>query len=314
MNNEQEYNELWHNAYGVAMHILRNSTDAEDIAQTCTIKYYLKKDEIENSSAWIKTVAKHEAFKLAKKQNKTYSLNTDFLVDPKNIPTAVDLDKYTDPDYDPPEDFTNTTIDAKELLNKEEYKIYKCYLNCKTDIKRFAKKMNLSYRVAISRMYQIKRNLRAAKYQKEGYCGSKKIVNYNLNKKIVHFIKTFTEKMKNNDLKSLHKYLEHYHKPIPKLDIYKVFDYEIFKLTEDKFRLGIPFINSSRKPGIFIVYFDINKKNNIKIYDFIDKSDKMIKLNITKEEALKKLKPLKKGILQESKEEIEEILKNDFIS
>ena len=314
MNNEQEYNELWHNAYGVAMHILRNSTDAEDIAQTCTIKYYLKKDEIENSSAWIKTVAKHEAFKLAKKQNKTYSLNTDFLVDQKNIPTAVDLDKYTDPDYDPPEDFTNTTIDAKELLNKEEYKIYKCYLNCKTDIKRFAKKMNLSYRVAISRMYQIKRNLRAAKYQKEGYCGSKKIVNYNLNKKIVHFIKTFTEKMKNNDLKSLHKYLEHYHKPIPKLDIYKVFDYEIFKLTEDKFRLGIPFINSSRKPGIFIVYFDINKKNNIKIYDFIDKSDKMIKLNITKEEALKKLKPLKKGILQESKEEIEEILKNDFIS
>ena len=314
MNNEQEYNELWHNAYGVAMHILRNSTDAEDIAQTCTIKYYLKKDEIENSSAWIKTVAKHEAFKLAKKQNKTYSLNTDFLVDQKNIPTAVDLDKYTDPDYDPPEDFTNTTIDAKELLNKEEYKIYKCYLNCKTDINKFAKKMNLSYRVAISRMYQIKRNLRAAKYQKEGYCGSKKIVNYNLNKKIVHFIKTFTEKMKNNDLKSLHKYLEHYHKPIPKLDIYKVFDYEIFKLTEDKFRLGIPFINSSRKPGIFIVYFDINKKNNIKIYDFIDKSDKMIKLNITKEEALKKLKPLKKGILQESKEEIEEILKNDFIS
>ena len=314
MNNEQEYNELWHQAYKVAMYILRNSTDAEDIAQTCTIKYYLKKDEIENSSAWIKTVAKHEALKLAKKQNKTYSLNTDFLVVPKNIPTAVDLDKYTDPDYDPPEDFTNTTIDAKELLNKEEYKIYKCYLNCKTDIKRFAKKMNLSYRVAISRMYQIKRNLRAAKYQKEGYCGSKKIVNYNLNKKIVHFIKTFTEKMKNNDLKSLHKYLEHYHKPIPKLDIYKVLDYEIFKLTEDKFRLGIPFINSSRKPGIFIVYFDINKKNNIKIYDFIDKSDKMIKLNITKEEALKKLKPLKKGILQESKEEIEEILKNDFIS
>jgi len=314
MNNEQEYNELWHNAYGVAMHILRNSTDAEDIAQTCTIKYYLKKDEIENSSAWIKTVAKHEAFKLAKKQNKTYSLNTDFLVDQKNIPTAVDLDKYTDPDYDPPEDFTNTTIDAKELLNKEEYKIYKCYLNCKNNIKRFAKKMNITYQAANTKMYQIKRNLRAAKYQKEGYCGSKKIVNYNLNKKIVHFIKTFTEKMKNNDLKSLHKYLEHYHKPIPKLDIYKVFDYEIFKLTEDKFRLGIPFINSSRKPGIFIVYFDINKKNNIKIYDFIDKSDKMIKLNITKEEALKKLKPLKKGILQESKEEIEEILKNDFIS
>jgi len=46
MNNEQEYNELWHQAYKVAMYILRNNADAEDIAQITTIKYYLKEDEI----------------------------------------------------------------------------------------------------------------------------------------------------------------------------------------------------------------------------------------------------------------------------
>ena len=46
MNYEQEFYELWHQAYKVAMYILRNNADAEDIAQITTIKYYLKEDEI----------------------------------------------------------------------------------------------------------------------------------------------------------------------------------------------------------------------------------------------------------------------------
>ena len=319
MNNEQEYNELWHQAYKVAMYILRNSTDAEDIAQTCTIKYYLKKDEIENSSAWIKTVAKHEAFKLAKKQNKTYSLNTDFLVDQKNIPTAVDLDKYTDPDYDPPEDFTNTTIDAKELLNKEEYKIYKCYLNCKTDINKFAKKMNLSYRVAISRMYQIKRNLRAAKYQKDDYIGTKKIIGYKINRSIVRFIKTLVKKLNENDLKSLYKYFAVCEdtnilqtKSVDK--VVKILDYNIEKRKHNLFYIVIPYILETKNMEFMQILFKINKFNHIKILKFSFKTKIIAKLDISQKQLFDTVPRLKKGSISCEKRILNKIMNHDDIA
>ena len=69
----------------------------------------------------------------------------------------------------------------------------------------------------------MKRNLRAQKLLKEGYTTSKDIIDYNTNKNIVKFIKIFVDKIKSNDLKSLHSYLEHIPKEeIKCLDIAKV--------------------------------------------------------------------------------------------
>ncbi|MBT3169640.1 MAG: sigma-70 family RNA polymerase sigma factor [Candidatus Cloacimonetes bacterium] len=298
MNKEQEYNKLWHQAYGVAMYILHNTTDAEDVAQTTTIKYYLKEDEIENSSAWIKKVAKHEAIKLAKKQNKTYSLDTDLLVDQKNIPTAVDLDKYTETDYEPPEDLTVSKQEAKKLLSKEEYKIYKCYLNCKTDINKFAQKMNLSYHAASTKIYQIKRNLRATKYQKEGYIGTKKIVGYNLNRKIVTFIKTLVKKLNENDIKSLRKYFKLCETDNDcQIKIKKILDYEISKESEQAYHLFIPYITDNNQPQCIQIHFNVDNKSHIRISKYTFKTNQIYKVKMSKKEFLSQLPAAKKGVI-----------------
>jgi len=251
---------------------------------------------------------------LAKKQNKTYPLNPNFLVDQKNIPTAVDLDKYTEADYELPEDLSISKQEVKELLNKEEYDLYKVWKKYNFDNQKLAKKLNVSNKHASDCIYRMKRNLRAAKFLQKNYIASKKIVNYNMNKKIIYFIKKFTEKVITNDLGSLHKYLEHYHKPIPKLDILKTLDYEIRKLDEHKFRLCVPYIDNLQRVNVFTIWFNVDNRNNIKVCDFEDPSNKIIKLNISKQEALKKLKPPKKGSLQESLEEVKKIFKNIFVT
>lgn len=118
--------------------------------------------------------------------------------------------------------------EAKQLLSYEDYKIFRLWEKSNFNVSKVSKLLKLSYHSAHTRVYKMKRNLRALKLKKEGYTTSKDIIDYNTNKKIVKFIKMFVDKMNTNDLKSLHSYLEHIQiEKIECLDITRVLDYDV---------------------------------------------------------------------------------------
>ncbi len=297
MNNEQEYVKLWHNAYGVAMHILRNSTDAEDIAQTCTIKYYLKKDEIENPQAWINRTAHNEAIDYAKRRNIS-------LGDMKKI----DYLQYHNSSKQ--EDIIGIEAvnlkEAKELLTEADYKIYKLILKYGKDTEKIAKNLEKSVRYAYNACYKMKKNLSAAKYLKEGYCGSKKIVNYYLHRKIIKFIQQLIKKMKENRLAEMHNYFRKIDTDkIPHLDIVEIFPYNIHLLADGGYDIYIPYKNSQGIINCCFLDFKLNKFNEIVVTKFYTQPP--VKLESDDVTLMDEFRVKRKGLIVKSKKEAEKI-------
>jgi hypothetical protein len=175
-----------------------------------------------------------------------------------------------------------------------------------------AKALKLSYHSAHTRVYKMKRNLRAQKLLKEGYTTSRDIIDYNTNKNIVKFIKMFVKKMKENDLDSLRSYLENIDKEkIERLDIAEVLKYDV-KLKENLVHeIMIPFKNSKNTVSFCFVRFTLNIKKQIKVIEFLDKPQKALPINLNDAKLFKVLPKMEKGIIQNKFDDAIKILKKE---
>ena len=186
MTDEQFYNKMWKTAYINAFTITKNTTDAEDIAQIATIKFYIKKASVENPLSWIAVVAKNEALKMVKNANKSISLKDENLADNKIETATLTILNFWDKDDDElSEDLTITIDKVKELLSKNDYKLFNRWKRSDFDSVKMAHRNNLSNKQANNAIYKIKRNLRAAMLLNADYRATKIIVNYQLNKRII---------------------------------------------------------------------------------------------------------------------------------
>ncbi len=300
---EKIYYQIREVAFNTALYLLNDSNDAEDIAQIVCLKFLQNQEQIKNPSAWCKTVARHEVFTLLKKQNlEITGLEAKLeLLEAERPATCEEII---------PEFETIISKEAKSLLSKEEYKFYNLMLKYEQDSKKIAKHLKRSISYVYGFSYRVKRNLVSAKLLKEGYRGTKEIIDYNTNKKIIFFIKTLIDKMQKNDLKSLKRYFQNCESEIPLINITQHFDYEVYLIAPDIFHLSVPYQNEKNKLDIFTVIFALDKKRNIKIQKFIPQANRIYRINMPSEEADKMLLPLKKGVPQESLEELKEKFKN----
>ena len=305
---EKIYNEVRDKAYKSAFYILKEKNDADDIAQICTIKYFTNEQTVQNPLAWVAIVAKREAIKKAQNNN-MLNLDTENLPDLTTMDSIPNLDKYTDEDYTEPKNLDVTPQEAKELLNKDDYIIYKLLLKYGRNINERATKLKISYNAASSRIYKAKRNLKAAKLLKIGYISTKGIVNYQLNKNIIKFLKILKEKMNSNDLKSLKKYFYNYDtEKIEKISIEKSFDYEIIKINDYAFGLCVPYINFEKDIQFLQVYLEIDNFNHIRIDKLYSFSSEIIKIKDKKENIIIKLPKSKKGVIPNKFSDVQKII------
>ena len=261
---EKIYNEVWDKAFKSAFYILKEKNDADDIAQIWTIKYFTNKKKVDNPLAWVTTVAKREAIKKYQNNN-LLNLEMGTLVDPSTEYASSNLDKYTDADYEEPENLDLQPEEAKELLNKDDFIIYKLISKHGSDINKIANKLKISYQATNNRIYKAKRNLKTAKLLKEGYRGTKNIVNYQFNKNIIKFLNILKKKMNENDLKSLKKYFCNYDtEQIVMISIIKNFEYEIKKINVNRFEIYIPYMSTTKKIQMIQMLIIIDKFNHIK--------------------------------------------------
>ena len=314
------YYEIRERAFNTALKRTVNYDIAEEISQIVCLKYLLemeKKKQIDNAILWAFAVTKNEISKYYNEESRQKKMIHKKTIDEiNNNKIELNNQKIGFEEFDSDTSGINqlTLEEAKTLLNKQDFRIFKLILKYGKDNSKIAKSLNVKKTQVGDIIYRVKRNFKAKKLLKEGFVASKNIIDYDTNKKIIYFIKKFVEKIKNDDLASLHKYFEFCDKQIPKIDVVKTLDFNVRLIEKDKYKLFVSYLDSSEKINVFYLTFYIDKKNYIKILSFT-KSPKLIKkINLTETELLKKLKPLHKGSLQESKKEIKDILKNYFIT
>lgn len=270
MTNEEKVNQVQETAFITSHYICKNYHDAQDIAQDVCLQYLLKKDDLENPIrnpiSWSKIVARNATYKKLKEQRK--------LSDNGN------LDNLSDPNQSDPtgeaqlnvlEDMPNLEEkDVKKLLNRDDFTTYTKYIKYKGKTGAYADACKLTYSSAASKVYRMKRNLKAAYLTEAGYVGGKDIVDYQTNKNIIKFVKTFADKMKQNDLKSLHKYFEKYSiDNIPNLEIEEYKIYEIKSIAERKYEMLYGYLDMSKRISFVIMIFSLNRFNKINILNIM---------------------------------------------
>ncbi len=303
---EEIYQKIRDHSYNLAYFMTKDHNDAEDITQIVSLKFLKNEDNVENPIAWSRTVTKREVYNRSKQLKKS-----EILVE------SNQLEKYEDTLEEFLDEINETEMkmemeEIKELLNKEDFRIYKHMKSCDFNINLMAKKLKLSRDAAFTRAYKVRRNLKAKKLLKEGYTTSRDIIGYNTNKNIVKFIKYFVKKMKENDLSSLHSYLKNIDKnEIECLHVNKVFDYEIRLLNCTEYELLLPYKNKENKVNFCILRFYVDNKKKIKVSKFKSKPRKVIESKISPEEFKKRLPKIEKGIMQSSRQKMKEILEID---
>lgn len=301
---EEIYYQTREVAFNTALYMLKNFNDAEDIAQIVCLKFLQNQEQIENHLAWCKTVAKNEVYALAKKQKlEITGLNDKLeLLEAKQAETCKEII---------PEFETISRREAKNLLSKEDYKFYKLMLKYAQDTNKISKHLKQSISFVYGLSYRVKRNLVATKLLKEGYRGTKDIVNYNLHQNILNFIKTLKKKMEEDDLQAMRNYFRDIDiTKIPKLDIVETLDYHIHLLCNRCYDVYIPYMDSHNQVQFCIIDFKIDQRNNIIITRFYPKPTVVIKIDDPGDKLMDEFKPRKKGLLTETKEEAKEIIEN----
>jgi DNA-directed RNA polymerase specialized sigma24 family protein len=289
--NEEIYSIIRNNAFNLANSMIHNYHDAEDIAQIVSLKYLLKHEEINNPIAWSYQVTKHEVYSRTKKNRKSEILLQKEVIENFEEKKLEDIMGKIQ-NYDK----LVSLEEAKQLLSRDDYRVFRLWEKSKYKVSKVSKLLDLSYHSSHTRVYKMKRNLRAKKLMQEGYVGTKDIIDYNTNKKIVKFIKMFVDKMNSNDLKSLHSYLEHIPKEeIECLDIARVLDYEVRLKDNLIHEILLPYFDSANQVQFCFVTFRIDKHKRIKVTEFQSKPQSVLIVPQPHEQYLDRLPNKEKG-------------------
>jgi Sigma-70 region 2 len=287
------YQQIRNYSFNVAYFMTKNFHDAEDIAQIVCIKFLLNEDKIKKPIPWSKTVTRNEVYKLIKNApNKELNCSKATLenFEKELYTTCLDLTNY---------EKLVTETDAKKLLEKGDYRIFKLWIKCNYKMKIIKKKLNITLNAAYIRIHKMKRNLRSAKLKSEGYYTSREIIDFQTNYNINKFIKKFCMKMKEKDLFSLRSYLEFIDtNGIETLDIVKYLDYEVTLKEKLVHEILVPYIDSKASVKFFYLSIKIDRKSKIKLIKFVEViQEDILSVNKTEEKFLEMMPISEKGIL-----------------
>lgn len=160
--NEKEFEQLRQLSYALAMNMMKNHDDAEDVAQNTLIQF-INTEDIQNAEAWTKKVTHNlvvEKFRDHKKNlNISHKLNVNESEEEETTRKKKEL-----------LDFNHLTQEKiKKYLNPEERLIFKEFRNADFNIKKYAEIHYLSYNIALKRIQKLRKNLKAAYLKDNGH-------------------------------------------------------------------------------------------------------------------------------------------------
>lgn len=159
---EQEMEQLRKLSYALAMNMMKNHDDAEDVAQNALIQF-ISADDIQNAEAWTKKVTHNLVMEKFRDQKKNFNIN-------QNAVISINDDEETTRKNRELLDINHITQEQiKKYLTPPERKIYKEFLALGFGIKKYAEKYKVTYNVAQKRLEMIRRNLKAAYLKEKGF-------------------------------------------------------------------------------------------------------------------------------------------------
>lgn len=303
----KQFEYFWKLAYTIASQLVDSHEDRQDLAQVVALKYHLNRQNITAGKelAWIRATARNAArdYLRKKKDPAQAALNFDDL---ENMITEQALD--TNDDKSPETMLAEYGIN----LSRPERQILDLYARSSFQIKKLAKRRQMSYETLKKKVYRLKADIRAAHNRNQGMLGSRLIVGAKLNENLLNFMKTLSAAIENNTLESMSIYFYECEIPLqpPSIDIQKVIDYDIHLLADNTYRIYATYEDKQAEIKFFITEFKIYNENSIKITDFPRPPSKVIALDESSlpPEVLKQLKERDKGIPKLSDEELNELL------
>ncbi len=159
---EQEIEQLRKLSYAMAMNMMKNHDDADDVAQN-TMFQFISAAEVQNAEAWTKKVTHHLVMEKFRDQKKNLNIHQKASIVEDNE------DETTRKKRELLEINHITQEQVKRYLTAPERKIYKEFLALDFGIKKYADKYKVTYNVAQKRLEMIRRNLKAAYLREKGY-------------------------------------------------------------------------------------------------------------------------------------------------
>ena len=298
-------------AYNVIKELVNKYEDIQDLVQIVSMKYFLNLDKIdkENEYNWVYITARNAAISFLRKKGKSvdgFAVNFD---DVEEEVTKKIL-KQKKESRESPE---SILVEYGKNLSKFDRELLEIYLKESFKIKHMAWRRKLNYPALRKKIYRLKKDIRAEYYKKHGMVGSKKIVSANLHQNLMNFIKKFKQSIEENSLEKMKLYLRECEIPIeiPKIEIKKVADYDVYLLGEHKFQLYVYSFNQQNEVSSFITVFEVYNDNSIKILEFPKQPSKIVALkeNSIPQDVLEKLQKNVQGDYDLSEEDLEELIK-----
>lgn len=159
---EQEIEQLRKLSYAMAMNMMKNHDDADDVAQS-TMFQFISAAEVQNAEAWTKKVTHHLVMEKFRDQKKNLNIHQKASIVEDNE------DETTRKKRELLEINHITQEQVKRYLTAPERKIYKEFLALDFGIKKYADKYKVTYNVAQKRLEMIRRNLKAAYLREKGF-------------------------------------------------------------------------------------------------------------------------------------------------
>ncbi len=279
---EQQYMQLRDSAVRMAFKIIKNSDDAEDVAQEALLKLMMMEKEIENPSAWITTVVRNQSLSVIKKKSKTIQLTEEKLV--YETP-AQEQDDEELPDLD--------TEHVKSLISASDFRVYKMMLKYKT-VKAYATAAKKKYSSTAAKVQRMKQNLVAAYNRDKQIVTGINLLTYKEARSCREMLKILPTISNSEDMKKHVRYFEQYEGDSFNLGIDNIRAWNIH-LKRDINVLYITFENKSQEIENCQIDFIINKLNRIKIKAITKLPTTHLKV-IDKEEFLRSIESTKSGI------------------
>lgn len=161
--NEKEFEQLRQLSYALAMNMMKNHDDAEDVAQN-TLFQFISANDVQNAEAWTKKVTHHLVVEKFRDQKKTMNISHKLNVNESEDEEATRKKREL-------LDFNHLSQEKiKKYLTVSERKLYKEFFNCDFSIKKYSEKYKVSYNIAQKRIDMIRRNLKAAYLKEKGFC------------------------------------------------------------------------------------------------------------------------------------------------
>ncbi len=199
------------------------------------------------------------------------------------------------------------------ISDEDKYKL-KVYVSNKRSIKKTAAQLNINPDTFKSWVFKKLNGIGMELNHKNGMLGSWSLFNDHQKKNIKNFVKKFRYCLENNCLESMRIYFGKRFSAscFDFIKIKEIIKIDPLKLARNKYRITVSYLDHNKKFNSFALSLQFSRRNSVRVIDLPKPPQRILMYNIADipNSVHEQLKPGKRGIIELSDKEVNELLKD----